>query len=627
MVHPALLSRNFSSLLPHIRSRVSRAVHGPVQDLVNLCNDLDELPHNQLVLLLPVFFIHLDPSSTPTVDRLDATLGTETLRATVERGFESLSALATLADLDLIPLDVAPDLWPRVWPWMDFIQTYWNYLPGFRPSDQLPNCARMATLINTLQGHQETTVVIAKTRGVRTIFARVWARALHDDSFSPDALALHELHRILFFLYVDNDMRNPENLAEVVAGTGGIEGLVLALKRNMTHACAVPPCAQAIGSLGAAIDCVLLLHTHYKDLPSLLLSEEMIPTFITALGTLSTSLVTGAPLNAHVCVLLLEQGLRDTPQLVRAMEAGFLSLVIPLAIMSPRAVGATATMGDVLKTVLSEVLPLGLTSFRFVSQLRTMITNATVAASSAQFRRSPLFDDWTRFVNLAESRINVLDAWQSAGRPLLQACDNLKCGLIKPRGEFKACSACQSAVYCSPSCQSADWQDTHRDDCHTLLSARQHLPLLFRERAFLRALFHSDYKRMRLDIARRTVGFIRENPGIPFCTAYNYRTARLPTFEVGAQVSFDEVKAQLGPDWELRWQRMARAEGRMELHMLMLPQGFALFPTHSSTSKFRDGLMNIATALPGQAASDALDTQLRDLIRDVESDLDFVETH
>ncbi|KAJ7612894.1 hypothetical protein DFH06DRAFT_1484782 [Mycena polygramma] len=623
MVHPALLSRNFSKLPPYLQPRVSAAVYGSVFDLATLCDHLGTLPQDQLVLLLPVFFILLDPSLIPRPERLDAIVGTAILPAAIEKAIESLKALAVLADsISLIPTAVVPDLWPRVWRWMDFFQTYWNYLPGLDPDDELPTCVRMATILNRLQGHRETAVIIWKTRGVRKIFARVWANTLYSDEIASDTVALHELHRILRFLYTD--IQNPAHLEDLLDGAGGTEGFVYSLKMHITYTCAAPPSEEAIGSLGAALKCATLIQGNYERLNPFLLSEDMVATIVMALRTLSKSLHTGATFFAHLCLFLLDQGLLNTPQLVRALEAGLLPLLIPITAMSQVAVESRDDMSHVLGTLFSEILPRGLTSYRVVTQLRPTISDAMAAASdNAHFQQSPLFEDWMKFEELAKSRIEVLDSWESAGKPLLHACDNLKCGLIKPKSEFKSCSGCQSAAYCSRSCQTADWQETHRDDCYTLLSARQRFSLPFRDRAFLRAIFHADHERMRLAIARRTVGFLRQNPGIPYCTAYNYREASAPTFEVGPQQSFNKVREQLGPDWVLQWRRMARSEGRMELNVLMLPQGFALFPTRSSSSKYHDGLSDLATAI----APDALDTHLGALMTAVEDDPDFVEIH
>ncbi|KAJ7670149.1 hypothetical protein DFH06DRAFT_1180100 [Mycena polygramma] len=618
MVHPTLLSRNFARLPPYLLSRVSAAVHGTLRDLVFLCDDLRTIPEDQLILLLPLFFIHLDPSLIPTAGQLDATRGTAPLcklQDTVERGVESLNGLSTLADLSLIPIDASPDLWPRVWPWMEFFQMYWECLPGV-PHDAMAGRMRMASILAELKEHPQTAVLISRTRGVRQIFAQVWAHTLQNRALASHPSALTELYRVLHFL--NADIQNPTNLADIVDGLGNAVHLILVLKMHIAHACAAPPSGTAIGALGAAIKCVLVLHGDYKDLHPVLLSEGIVVSLVTALNNLSQSLVTEAASVAYMCFRLLENILLETAQLALALEGGLLPSIVRFVVPANGRDAVHVT----LKTLLSKVLPSGLTSHRVVQQMKTSISDGSAAAQNAEFQRSSLFEDWTTFMRLAESRVKVLDVWEAAGKPLLQACDNLKCGSIKPRSEFKTCSACSSAIYCCRQCQITDWRDAHRDDCITLLAARQHFALPFRERAFLRVLFHSDHQRMREATACRLVDYIREYPQIPCFTAYNYAQPSEPTFEIGHQGPLAEMREHLGPDWELQWRRLARAKGRMELNLLILPQGFTVFPTRSSSSKFRDGLTNIAAGPDREE-----EARVHDLIQAVRSDPDFVEIH
>jgi len=41
-------------------------------------------------------------------------------------------------------------------------------------------------------------------------------------------------------------------------------------------------------------------------------------------------------------------------------------------------------------------------------------------------------------------------------------CANRCCHRVGPRSSFRKCSSCQFALYCSPSCQSASWNEHHR---------------------------------------------------------------------------------------------------------------------------------------------------------------------
>ncbi|KAJ6586020.1 hypothetical protein B0H19DRAFT_1111184 [Mycena capillaripes] len=62
-----------------------------------------------------------------------------------------------------------------------------------------------------------------------------------------------------------------------------------------------------------------------------------------------------------------------------------------------------------------------------------------------------------------------LDRTQITAR---RACDNMECGVIRDKKEFRCCSACKSTYYCSNDCQRHDWGEGHRQECDRLRSNR-----------------------------------------------------------------------------------------------------------------------------------------------------------
>ncbi|CBK22885.2 uncharacterized protein [Blastocystis hominis] len=56
----------------------------------------------------------------------------------------------------------------------------------------------------------------------------------------------------------------------------------------------------------------------------------------------------------------------------------------------------------------------------------------------------------------------------------VRSCSNPLCGNTESRpGEFKKCSRCKSACYCSKKCQSAHWKNGHREECKPFVDESQ----------------------------------------------------------------------------------------------------------------------------------------------------------
>ncbi|KAJ7242136.1 hypothetical protein B0H12DRAFT_851985 [Mycena haematopus] len=153
-----------------------------------------------------------------------------------------------------------------------------------------------------------------------------------------------------------------------------------------------------------------------------------------------------------------------------------------------------------------------------------------------------------------------------------------------------------------------------------------------RERAFLRAFFHIDYQRLRVEVACRTIAFMHQNPGKPFWVGFMYDKPHQLKCDVCSKETLDDAPVtKLPVDWVMRWQRLAQSSGRIEIDLLTFGfSGMLMCPMTASTSKFQDGLTRIAREiLPGVDAtqSEQVLWHIRDLIAVVEGDPDSVEIH
>ncbi|KAJ6548583.1 hypothetical protein B0H19DRAFT_1161367 [Mycena capillaripes] len=172
----------------------------------------------------------------------------------------------------------------------------------------------------------------------------------------------------------------------------------------------------------------------------------------------------------------------------------------------------------------------------------------------------------------------------------------MECDKVDKKELFRRCAVCNTAAYCSRECQRADWKDGHRDECNILLSAHltyAEIGLHHREKSFIRALLHSDYQRLRVDISIHMLQFMTENPGTSFFVAFDYTGA------AGVELSILPM-ALLGPAIQIpHWGRLTRAGGRVTLHAIRIGHGAnwsnAMFPLRATSSQFWDGLVRIAS--------------------------------
>ncbi|KAJ7242135.1 hypothetical protein B0H12DRAFT_1221398, partial [Mycena haematopus] len=352
------------SFILSTKARVSAALNGPVRVHVDLCTDIEtlQLPQDQVTLLLPLFFIHLDPTLIPAPNLLDVASEAAMVDVRIERAVESLNALTTLVGNGTVPVEAYQDLWSRVWPWMHFIDTYWYALRVVRPSDQMVACQRNTWLLMNLAEHPDTAAVIVTTHGVRTIMAKAWGSMLRSDALASHPEALLGFCKMLAFLCVD--VQNSAYFAEILDALGGERQLISTLKEHITHACTAPPSEEATNSLSAAIQFVASAGVPY-DFSQALMASGIAVCLVSALGCLSASpLSASALLTGQQCFHLLEAYLPTFPEqgyvwVSRAVRAGLLRYIIHFA-MCPLA----ADIIPFLRRLLSTTLLQGLASLQ-----------------------------------------------------------------------------------------------------------------------------------------------------------------------------------------------------------------------------------------------------------------------
>ncbi|KAJ6580570.1 hypothetical protein DFH09DRAFT_1275690 [Mycena vulgaris] len=603
--------------------------------LKKLCTFVRTIPLEQTKLLLPIFYLHLDPSPIPAPAALETLMATGTRLPCIDIAIMSLNALGWLATLEVIPVDAAPDVWSRVSKWVLFLHTYWDYLPGVHAADAIDACINHSRIILMLVNHLATAALIFEARGIRSIVARAWMARL-DEPHAKD----HLLSLLLMFLA--DGMDDVGNFQEIIDGVGGsLDDMVIPLIKHTSRAVGAPKSDFAVASIQAIMMC---LGSRDQAFHSILLSRGIVPLIVSSLSALDGSKNELTYQIVAMCLARLIRYLKrpsGNAWIAAALEAGVLRYIITFAI---RAVGTTDSTIEALQPYLMElvceILPGSLVSYAVVARAERAFSDVEHLSRASEFMHSPLYEDWGKVATLAKERAAVLDTWEAIGRESRRACDNVKCGRILMKREFKCCSTCESASYCSHECQAVDWRDAHRDVCQSLGFVRRryhHLCLPTRERAFMRRVLDMDYQRLSYTISILIISFLVQNPAQKFYVCFDYARADGALVQVVPK-SQSSVTQEFEAELPTQWGRLMRAGGRMRMDvMLVNDSGISrplLFPMRATSSKFHDGLRRIAREVPPgkkimlaePVPPDVVQKVLR-LLRDVDKDEMYMEIH
>ncbi|KAJ7323517.1 hypothetical protein DFH08DRAFT_941445 [Mycena albidolilacea] len=353
------------------------AVNGLSQDIARLCTFLSNLPADQAICLLPVFYGHLEPSKIPDSEVLEDIMATSTLLPCIDNAAQSLYALCSMARKQLLPQDAAPDLWIHLWPWVEFLETYSEYLPNFKSYEQPVVRVAFCTILTRLREHRKTEKVIFATKGVRWSFAAGWATMVHyNDTPDRPQASMAELAMTVFALAGrQDDFKDTTNFEELVDGCGGsYYDLGIVIKKHLSQAAAHAKSKAAVGALTSIL---MLMAT--------LLLLGIVTTLVPALE------ITGfAPPVAHMahkpidlCLALIVEYSHTSPAypwIVEALRAGLARQ--PSAIVEQ---SFSKAMYSDLEELVCTVLSNGLVSYSVVTQLKTSLLEIQTASQSDKF--------------------------------------------------------------------------------------------------------------------------------------------------------------------------------------------------------------------------------------------------
>ncbi|KAF7368348.1 MYND-type domain-containing protein [Mycena venus] len=205
-MHHSLHLRNISRLPWTLRRKAIEAANGSLDSFTALCVASLEMPNEQHLLLLPVFYAALDVSDMPGIDEIDP----QTFPFfSLNRIFIAVEALRKIPVIHPIALD---DLWPRIWACIQLLQAAQKHT-----EDMLSADVTRISFFRTIEIFQdpEREGPIDTTDGVWILVGEAWEAILQREEVLCDD-ALYKLSR-----FIARAAFTPSNVEELIRGAGG----------------------------------------------------------------------------------------------------------------------------------------------------------------------------------------------------------------------------------------------------------------------------------------------------------------------------------------------------------------------------------------------------------------------
>ncbi|KAJ7136238.1 hypothetical protein C8R46DRAFT_1201351 [Mycena filopes] len=473
-MHADLRLKRLSRLPAAYRNLATSAAKGITEAVYTVCALAQTLPTIDALRLLPVFYVQFDPTQIPDVDEGIS----DQDRDAIERTFASMKGLLFLLMGDHLSEEVAIELWPRVWKWMEFL---WTYPQLARATSSFRNKTERWTLHYLYGGvcvcfshRPRVAAMMDATPGVWMLLTEHWVDLLRlvNDEVRDDALLTCVCENLEC---LTKNLDHGDNFQHIVDGAGGSLDDLASLTVEHTR--------MISRFLYSAINDVTGRRLLRDVLAFLLRATAVAPKFMSAV------------LNHGFIALVVEvyRRLAESTLLPAVLETQFFRALREMLGCPPGytwvaqsikaglipvlfSAGQRADVDQAhFKCLLGISLRNALVYYSVLSQLQSPL-NAALTQPPPQPHVRPIFK---AFVNLAADRLVVKQWYDSPAYVSRQACDNMECETISKRQDFRRCSGCLQTHYCSAECQAVDWKASgggHRSRCHDLRSTPKEDP-------------------------------------------------------------------------------------------------------------------------------------------------------
>ncbi|KAJ6462511.1 hypothetical protein C8R45DRAFT_1080624 [Mycena sanguinolenta] len=585
MMHDSLRLKILPGLSSSEQIIAKSAVNGSLPGLRILVQiqELEPLKNR----FLSVFYHHLDPIKIPSEDAMDVEILPDETVETTTRAFVSLEGLFNTV---IPPAETHSDLWQRVWPWIRFLSVHHSRIANAPPEDIIQ--ARFFSVIASLMQELPR---ICSTPGVGILAGHAWANYFRN----PCTILERALRRLTHLLPYESC-----DLWEFVDGAGGVDALanlVAQLVRYLLDSDDIPA-GKAKSIFGVLCFCTqsksdtwlsaLRTHEYLRTVISVLFFVDTLLEDHTAKDfPLYRELYKGA-WNACFDVLRMTPGYAHV---VEAIDAVFLRFYVSLA--SKRHM---EWANDGLYSLLFLVMKPTTLYYSVLSALKRSLPIVAQGTAAPAFISSAQYPKWQEFSSLVHERLEFKRHFDSGQYSSHRACDNLECGTILTKTNFRRCAGCEYQLYYSKECQIKDWRIGHRTACKWTrppdVWRADHLDgpafLTGRDKSFLRAMIAHDYERQKTHIFLTRLVRIRQY-GESLLTLFDYRSGR---------VHIDLLSLPKEDAEQDYFRRTARSNRRMHASLIVMPNlddGARWSPPiRSSSSAPYDALFVLAHTIP-----------------------------
>ncbi|KAJ6506166.1 hypothetical protein C8R47DRAFT_1101452 [Mycena vitilis] len=614
-MHDCVKLRNLAKIGGSLRPIAEAAAGGSAKDLLRLCSLIGTLAKTLAVLTLPASFANLDPAGIPDPDELDnlSTKSSERIRCA------DISLRLVLHVVDVIPAAAYPEIWVRVWPWLDFLQTYCDNLPSFDAGNNLlpPNLVHHAhaAIIANLAYDAPTKNSIGSTSGVRRILAMAWKDLVEDLWGQPQYGGLENANQLFHLLQPRPGNRTDfDEISEAVGG--GAADFASVLVNHVARATSQGPPDPRIGEFLSTAITALDGGVGPSLIETAAQSFRLAPVLVTTILALYGPLRGEAWNPVDMCLVCLMKALKCSPgypYVVQALRAGLLRCILVTGESPgnrPRHPDAKST-STLIMDLLNQIWP-SLAHYKVLLQLKVSFPEAEELALSLPLTPNSSFSEhWRGFSSLVAARLRALENWEEESAPSFKGCANALCAKIDARRRFKTCSTCQRVDYCSTQCQATDWCDGHKVMCKELQIYHSQRPetISTRGRCFMRALLTHEFSLNFASICMKQVLFMYQYPGEAFMIAFGYWSGTETLVEIHPK-TFSDAAQGWDPDLPAQFARAEKSEGRLQVHIVFTVEGqmrrVRVVPLHTTSSALRDGLQRVAESIPdGMSADEA----------------------
>ncbi|KAJ7261173.1 hypothetical protein C8J57DRAFT_1337259 [Mycena rebaudengoi] len=585
-MHPSLELQNFSQLTPSDRRLAMSAAKGSLNALHAVVNLLST-DYSHPGLFAPVFFANLDPSAIQSMDLMKPC--PPAIKSYVPRVMLSLKALSIRkadGEIAVLVAEAFGDIWPRTWKWIQLLECYRADLVDVIALSDVDSYSIYCAIILRLYDHKQSKELLYATPGVRDVMTRAWTIFLANQT-TPKL----DLLGICRFMMAD--VITPKNLQGLLLGAGGdFPDLAKLLADHLNFVIPVPdhPISDdTLLLLSAAVRLLKSINHRNEEWSSELLSQGIVQPLVVTMRSLAVSAKGAANEMLDDCFVILTRLLFFTPRhqyLIEALKAGLLHAIVLCRVESLS-----------IKCFLTAILPPSTVYYTVLKQLVAALPEVVSITQTSQFELSEISPNWKKFMEVAESRFQVMRRYDGGDYIPGRYCDNVDCGIrMKPEDE-KRCSTCGSSYYCSKECQNIDWKTgRHRKVCN-----RDPEMVNTEDLSFIWALARFDWMTNKPNLYIQRISAMNHHCDYAIFSVLDY-TGGMVKVSVRLKKSMGVDTPSFREPWDEAVARAARSGGRIHLVALILPEGnearYRFMTMQSPTSFINKELEDIAKSLP-----------------------------